>query len=153
MTGIKGFPLLESLIPGISLKFARRRTKSAHANKCTYWLSKKENLKATLWCDFKELGQLMRVCRFQIFFKISTQKNLNKPYSSQMTALSGLGQKKINKIPSSMELTIEWRWKTQWFKRRVGKSWEREEMLCGACAEERHIVQQIVSLRMVRPYF
>ena len=68
---------------------------SAQASKSTYWLSSKETLKAPLCCDLKELEKLMTDCMFQIFFKKNQhkQRNLSKPYSPQITALSELGKK------------------------------------------------------------
>ena len=71
----------------------------------------KESLKATLWSDFKGLGQLMTVYMFQIFFKQNQhrQRIFNNLHAPQITAP---GQRRLNKnnlviIPASGELMVE----------------------------------------------
>ena len=106
--------------------------KSAQASKSTYWLSSKETLKAPLCCDLKELEKLMTDCMFRIFFKKNQhkQRNLSKPYSPQITALSELGKKRKRRlIPASVEHTVEWRWGTHNYFHEELESVEKKEVL------------------------
>lgn len=100
-------------------------------------------------CDLKELEKLMTDCMFQIFFKKNQhkQRNLSKPYSPQITALSELGKKKAKKTNSCFYGAHSWvkMGDAQLFPWGVGKSGEEGGVENGLCAKEQTVFLRIVN--------